>query len=56
MQDIQELKPTVPRLFNHIYDEVLAGDNAKGGLLVIYFIWPIKRKSKLGQLCKPLDL
>ncbi|KAI8642080.1 hypothetical protein BD408DRAFT_417045 [Parasitella parasitica] len=36
MDDIYELKPTifvsVPRLFNRIYDNVLAGVNAKGGL------------------------
>jgi long-chain acyl-CoA synthetase len=36
MGDIQELKPTiffsVPRLFNRIYDTVLAGVAAKGGL------------------------
>ncbi|CEP08039.1 hypothetical protein [Parasitella parasitica] len=36
MDDIYELKPTifvsVPRLFNRIYDKVLAGVNAKGGL------------------------
>lgn len=36
MDDICELKPTifvsVPRLFNRIYDKVLAGVNAKGGI------------------------
>ena len=36
MDDIAELKPTVfcsvPRLFNRIYDKVLAGVKAKGGI------------------------
>jgi long-chain acyl-CoA synthetase len=36
LDDIAELKPTVfcavPRLFNRIYDKVLAGVKAKGGI------------------------
>ncbi|KAI8990962.1 hypothetical protein BDF20DRAFT_903877 [Mycotypha africana] len=41
MDDIAELKPTVfasvPRLFNRIYDKVLAGVNAKGGVASYLF-------------------
>ncbi|KAI8884198.1 acetyl-CoA synthetase-like protein [Backusella circina FSU 941] len=41
MGDIAELKPTifvsVPRLFNRIYDKVLSGVNAKGGLASYLF-------------------
>ncbi|KAI9022305.1 hypothetical protein CLU79DRAFT_835433 [Phycomyces nitens] len=41
LDDIEELKPTVfcsvPRLFNRIYDKVLAGVKAKGGLSSFMF-------------------
>lgn len=41
LDDIAELKPTVfcsvPRLFNRIYDKVLAGVRAKGGLSSFLF-------------------
>ena len=41
LDDIAELKPTVfcsvPRLFNRIYDKVLAGVKAKGGISAYLF-------------------
>ena len=41
LDDIAELKPTVfcsvPRLFNRIYDKVLAGVKAKGGVSAYLF-------------------
>ncbi|KAI9251955.1 hypothetical protein BY458DRAFT_523446 [Sporodiniella umbellata] len=52
LDDIAELKPTVfcsvPRLFNRIYDKVLAGVKAKGGISA--YLFNTAFKSKKGYL------
>lgn len=52
MSDIAKLKPTifvsVPRLFNRIYDKVLAGVNAKGG--ISSYLFNIAYNSKKANL------
>lgn len=50
LDDIAELKPTVfcsvPRLFNRIYDKVLSGVKAKGGVTTMLFNSAFNTKKK----------
>jgi long-chain acyl-CoA synthetase len=51
LDDIAELKPTlfisVPRLFNRIYDKVMAGVKAKGGIAQTLFTMAYNQKKSL---------